>query len=129
MLYLFTNTANQVLRLTLDEARQYLPSTYTNYLLVITHEENSPVGSDLRQVCNIVLETQRITTLTVTTVGLTLSGRYRYEVYGQNSAINIDPNNVSVVGLCEEGLIDLTDSATYFDVPTVTINDDIIYNG
>jgi hypothetical protein len=50
-------------------------------------------------------------------------------VYGQNSAINIDPNNVSVVGLCEEGLIDLTDSATYFDVPTVTINDDIIYNG
>lgn len=129
MLYLQTNTANQIVRLTLDEARQFLPSTFTNYLLVITHEENSAVGNDLRQVCSVIMETQRITTLNITTVGLTLNGRYRYEVYGQNSAVNVDPNNVTVVGVCEEGILELLDNTTYFDVPNVTIQDDIIYNG
>lgn len=98
-------------------------------MLVITHEENSPVGSDLRQVCVVIAETQRITTLNVTTVGLTLNGRYRYEVYGQNSATNTDPTNASVVGLCEQGLVELLDGVSYFDVPNVTIQDDIIYNG
>ena len=129
MLYLQTNTANQTIRLTLDEARQYIASTFTNYLIVITHEENSSVGSHLNQVASIISETQRITTLNITTVGLTLNGRYRYEVYGQNSAMNTDPTNASVVGLCEEGLIELNDGTSYFDVPNVTIQDDIIYNG
>jgi magnesium-transporting ATPase (P-type) len=129
MLYLQTNTANQVVRLTLDEARQYYATTFTNYLLVITHEENSSVGIDLRQVCVVISETQRITTLNITTVGLTLNGRYRYEVYGQNSATNTDPANASVVGLCEEGLLELSDGVSYFDVPNVSIQDDIIYNG
>lgn len=128
MLYIQTNTANQIVRLTLDEARQFLPA-YTHYLVVITHEENSSVGSELRQVASIITETQRITTLEITTVGLTLNGRYRYEVYGQNSATNIDVNNAVVVGLCEEGLLELTDNTSYFDVPNVTIQDDIIYNG
>lgn len=128
MLYIQTNTANQIVRLTLDEARQFLP-VYTHYLVVITHEENSSVGSELRQVASIITETQRITTLEITTVGLTLNGRYRYEVYGQNSATNIDVNNAVVVGLCEEGLLELTDNTSYFDVPNVTIQDDIIYNG
>jgi len=129
MLYLQTNTANQTIRLTLDEARQYYSTTFTNYLFVITHEENSSVGSDLRQVAVVVSETQRITTLNITTVGLSLNGRYRYEVYGQNSASNTDPNNVAVVGLCEEGLLELSDGVSYFDVPNVSIQDDIIYNG
>jgi magnesium-transporting ATPase (P-type) len=129
MLYLQTNTANQIVRLTLDEARQFLSSPFTNYLLAITHEENSPVGSDLRQVASVVMETQRITTLNITTVGLTLNGRYRYEVYGQNNSTNTDPTNATVVGLCEEGILELLDNTSYFNVPNVTIQDDIIYNG
>lgn len=129
MLYLNTNTANQTIRLTLDEARQYLDAAYTDYLLVITHEENSTVGSSLYQVADILAENQRITTLKITTVGLHLAGRYRYEVYGQNSSTNIDPDNPSVVGLCEQGLIELTDNQSFFDVPNVSIQDDIIYNG
>jgi hypothetical protein len=128
MLYIQTNTANQIVRLTLDEARQFLPA-YTHYLVVITHEENSSVGFELRQVPTVISETQRITTLEITTVGLTLNGRYRYEVYGQNSSTNIDIDSAVVVGLCEEGLLELTDNTSYFDVPNVTIQDDIIYNG
>jgi hypothetical protein len=98
-------------------------------LLILTHEENSTAGNELAQVAVIVNESQRITTLTVTTVGLTLPGRYRYDVYGQNSAINTNPNDAAVVGLCERGLAQLTDGAIYYDIPNITIQDDIIYNG
>jgi hypothetical protein len=129
MVYLNTNTANQTLRLTLDEARQYFSTAFTHYLLILTHEENSTAGNELAQVAVIVNESQRITTLTVTTVGLTLPGRYRYDVYGQNSAVNTDPNDAVVVGLCERGLAQLTDGAIYYEIPNITIQDDIIYNG
>lgn len=126
---LFTNTLNQTLRLTLDEGRQYFSTAYTHYLLVLTHEENSTTGTDLAQVPQIVAENQRITTLNVTTVGLTLVGRYRYEVYGQNSPSNLNPSDDSVVGLVEIGWIDLVDTTEYYEIPNITIQDDVIYNG
>ena len=129
MVYLNTNTANQTLRLTLDEARQYYATAFTDYLLIISHEENSNVGNTLAQVPTIVNENQRATTLTVTTATLTLPGRYRYEVYGQNSNSNLDPTDASVVGICERGYLYLNDSGIYYDVPAITITDDIIYNG
>jgi hypothetical protein len=129
MVYLNTNTAGQTLRLSLDEARQYYSTAFTDYLLLIYHEENSNVGNSIAQVPPIVVENQRYTELTVTTVGLTLPGRYRYDVYGQNSNSNTNPNNASVVGICERGYLYLNDSGVYFDVPTITIQDDIIYNG
>jgi hypothetical protein len=129
MVYLNTNTAGQTLRLSLDEARQYYSTAFTDYLLLIYHEENSNVGNSIAQVPPIVVENQRYTELTVTTVGLTLPGRYRYDVYGQNSNSNTDPNDASVVGICERGYLYLNDSGVYFDVPTITIQDDIIYNG
>jgi hypothetical protein len=129
MNYLTTNLAGQTLRLTLNETRQYFAATFTHFLLIITHEENSTAGDSISQVPVIVLENQRITQLTVTTVGLTLQGRYRYYVYGQNSAVNLDPNNAAVVGLCKIGTIELVNSTQYYDVPSITITDDIIYNG
>jgi hypothetical protein len=129
MVYLNTNTAGQTLRLSLDEARQYYSTAFTDYLLLIYHEENSNVGNSIAQVPPIVVENQRYTELTVTTIGLTLPGRYRYDVYGQNSNSNTDPNDASVVGICERGYLYLNDSGVYFDVPTITIQDDIIYNG
>jgi hypothetical protein len=129
MVYLNTNTANQTLRLSLDEARQYYSTAFTDYLLIISHEENSNVGNTIAQVPTIVNENQRVTTLEVTTVSLDLPGRYRYEVYGQNSNSNLDPTDASVVGICERGYLYLNDSGIYFEVPTITIQDDIIYNG
>lgn len=129
MEYLTTNQAGQILRLALDESRQYFATAFTHYLLILTHEENSTTGTDLAQVPTIVNENQRITTLAVTTVGLTLAGRYRYYVYGQNSASNTNPNDASVVGLCRIGWAVMSDATTFYDIPTITINDDIIYNG
>jgi len=127
MIYLSSNTASQTIYLSLDEARQYFATTYTHYLIVITREENSTTGEEIAQVAVIVNENARITQLTITTVGLTLAGRYRYEVYGQNSAVNIDPTNGAVVGLVERGYMVLTDNEIFYDVPVVTINNDVIY--
>ncbi len=127
MIYLTTNTANQQVYLSLDEARQYYSTAFTHYLIILTHEENSTTGSELAQVATIVNETVRVTQLTITTVGLTLAGRYRYEVYGQNSAVNTNPTNAAVVGIVERGYAVLNDNTSWFDVPVNTIPNDIIY--
>lgn len=127
MIYLNTNTANQQVYLSLDEARQYYSTAFTNYLIILTHEENSTTGNKLAQVATIVSESVRVTHLTITTVGLTLAGRYRYEVYGQNSAVNTNPTNAAVVGIVERGYAVLNDNTSWFDVPINTIPNDIIY--
>jgi len=127
MIYLNTNTANQQVYLSLDEARQYYSTAFTNYLIILTHEENSTTGNDLAQVATIVSESVRVTHLTITTIGLTLAGRYRYEVYGQNSAVNTNPTNAAVVGIVERGYAVLNDNTSWFDVPINTIPNDIIY--
>lgn len=127
MIYLLTDTAAQTVYLQLDETRQYFATPFTHYLLILTHEENSTTGDKLAQVATIVNENVRITQLTVTTASLTLAGRYRYDVYGQNSAVNVDPTNASVVGLLKRGYVVLTDNTQFFDVPSITIPNDIIY--
>lgn len=127
MIYLISNTASQTIYMSLDEARQYFATAYTHYLIVITREENSTTGEDLAQVAAVGYENARITQLTITTVGLTLAGRYRYVVYGQNSNSNINPTNAAVVGVVERGYMVLTDSEIFYDVPAVTINNDVIY--
>ncbi len=116
MIYLTTNTANQTVFLSLDEARQYYATAFSHYLIIITHEENSTTGEELAQVATIVLENVRITQLTVTTVGLTLAGRYRYVVYGQNSSSNINPTNGSVVGVVQRGYVVLTDNEQFLQI-------------
>lgn len=128
MIYLTTNTAGQVVRFTLNEGRQYFTTAFTDYLLVLTREENtSENGYDLAQVLNVVSETDRVTTCTCTTIPLLSVGRYRYDVYGQNSNSNTDPTDASVVGLVERGYCILTDGTDYFDVTTTTFSDDIIF--
>lgn len=125
---LLANTNNQTLRLTLDEARQFLPQ-YTHYLLELIHEENSSVGNSKYQVPVVLNENSRITELRVSTIALLLTGTYRYNVYGQNSSTNLDPANASVVGIAESGWLVLTDSEAYYTIPDITLDNDVIYNG
>jgi len=126
MVYLNTNTANQYAWLSLDEGRQYFNVAFTHYLLVMTYEMT---GEKLAQVVTVINENERVTKIRLTTVGLTDAGRYHYEVYGQNSATNIDPTDASVVGKVEEGLMILSNGTNYFDVSTPTIPVDVIYTG
>lgn len=121
---LIPNTANQTLRLTLDEGRTYFATAFTHYLLIIVREENSATGTTLAQVPTIVIDNTRITQLTVTTVGLTTPGLYAYYVYGQNSGSNLDPDDSDVVGLVEKGTIKLSDSEQVFNAPDITFTPD-----
>lgn len=126
MVYLNTNTANQYAWLSLDEGRAYFNVAFTNYLLILTYEMT---GEKLAQVVDVVIESQRVTKIRLTTVGLVDAGKYKYEVYGQNSAVNLDPTDASVIGLVERGSMILQDGTIYFDVSTPTIPVDVIYTG
>jgi hypothetical protein len=126
MVYLNTNTANQYAWLSLDEGRAYFNVAFTNYLLVMTYEMT---GEQLAQVVEVVNENERVTKIRLTTVGLVDAGKYKYDVYGQNSAVNLDPLNASVVGLVERGSMILQDGTIYFDVSSPTIPVDVIYTG
>jgi cytochrome c-type biogenesis protein CcmE len=126
MVYLNTNTANQYAWLSLDEGRQYFNVAFTYYLLVLTYEMT---GEQLAQVVEVVNENERVTKIRLTTVGLVDAGKYKYDVYGQNSAVNLDPTDASVVGLVERGSMILQDGTIYFDVSSPTIPVDVIYTG
>ena len=126
MVYLNTNTANQYAWLSLDEGRQYFNVAFTNYLLILTYEMT---GEQLAQVVTVITENERVTKIRLTTVGLIDAGKYKYQVYGQNSAVNLDPTDASVVGLVERGSMILQDGTIYFDVSTPTIPVDVIYTG
>lgn len=126
MVYLNTNTANQYAWLSLDEGRAYFNVAFTHYLLVMTYEMT---GEKLAQVVTVINENERVTKIRLTTVGLVDAGKYKYDVYGQNSAVNLDPQNASVVGLVERGSMILQDGTIYFDVSSPTIPVDVIYTG
>ena len=126
MVYLNTNTANQYAWLSLDEGRQYFNVAFTYYLLVLTYEMT---GEQLAQVVEVINENERVTKIRLTTVGLVDAGKYKYDVYGQNSDSNLDPTDASVVGLVERGSMILQDGTIYFDVSSPTIPVDVIYTG
>ena len=126
MVYLNTNTANQYAWLSLDEGRQYFNVAFTYYLLILTYEMT---GEQLAQVIEVVNENERVTKIRLTTVGLVDAGKYKYDVYGQNSDDNLNPTDASVVGLVERGSMILQDGTIFFDVSSPTIPVDVIYTG
>jgi len=125
MIYISANTANQTCLMTLKEGREFYQVAFTDYLLILEHSEGT---NTLNQVAEVLTETDRYTRLNITTVPLTITGQYNYYVYGQNSATNLDPNDASVVGLVERGILIITDNQGYFDERIVTIPETIIYN-
>lgn len=125
MIYLNTNEADQTVLMTLKEMRQTLTSEFTNYLFVLTFDDNGEGEATLAQVAEVNYENDRITSLTVTTENITTAGRYRYEVYGQNSSSNIDPTNASVVGLVERGYCLMTGTQEFYEEPTIVIPADV----
>jgi hypothetical protein len=134
MNYLQTNTASQTLLLSLEEGVLLLP-TFTDYLLILQNE----ITLKLFAVIPSVIDTnERITTLSISTdaddavngsILITDGGRYNYIIYGQNSNSNLDPTDADVVGEIKRGYIEFTTLTQYFDQPTLTIPNDIEYNG
>ena len=134
MNYLQTNTASQTLLLSLEEGVLLLPS-FTDYLLVIQNEITLEIFAVIP---TLISSNERITTLSVSTntddavngsILIVEGGRYNYVIYGQNSNSNLDPTDADVVGELKRGFIQFTTLTQYFDQPSLTIPNDIEYNG
>ena len=134
MNYLQTNTASQTLLLSLEEGVLLLPS-FTDYLLVIQNEITLEIFAVIP---TLISTNERITTLSISTnadnavngsILITDGGRYNYIIYGQNSNSNLDPADADVVGELKRGFIQFTTLTQYFDQPSLTIPNDIEYNG
>ena len=134
MNYLQTNTASQTLLLSLEEGVLLLPP-FTDYLLVIQNEITLEIFAVIP---TLISSNERITTLSVSTntddavngsILITDGGRYNYVIYGQNSNSNLDPTDADVVGELKRGFIQFTTLTQYFDQPSLTIPNDIEYNG
>ena len=134
MNYLQTNTASQTLLLSLEEGVLLL-TTFTDYLLVIQNEITLEIFAVIP---TLISTNERITTLSISTnaddaingsILITDGGRYNYIIYGQNSNTNLDPTDGDVVGEIKRGYIEFTTLTQYFDQPSLTIPNDIEYNG
>ena len=134
MNYLQTNTASQTLLLSLEEGVLLLPS-FTDYLLVIQNEITLEIFAVIP---TLISTNERITTLSISTnaddavngsILIVEGGRYNYVIYGQNSSTNLDPSDAVVVGELKRGFIQFTTLTQYFDQPSLTIPNDIEYNG
>jgi len=134
MNYLQTNTASQTLLLSLEEGVLLL-SSFTDYLLVIQNEITLQIFAVIP---TLISTNERITTLSISTnaddavngsILITDGGRYNYVIYGQNSVGNLDPTDPDVVGEIKRGYIEFNTLTQYFDQPSLTIPNDIEYNG
>ena len=134
MNYLQTNTASQTLLLSLEEGVLLL-TTFTDYLLVIQNEITLEIFAVIP---TLISSNERITTLSISTntddavngsILIVEGGRYNYIIYGQNSNSNLDPSDADVVGELKRGFIQFTTLTQYFDQPSLTIPNDIEYNG
>lgn len=134
MNYLQTNTASQTLLLSLEEGALLL-TTFTDYLLVI---QNEITLQEFAVIPTLISTNERITTLSISTnaddavngsILIVDGGRYNYVIYGQNSNSNLEPTSADVVGEIKRGYIEFTTLTQYFDQPTLTIPNDIEYNG
>jgi len=130
MLYLNSNSGNQNIYLTLQDAgRDY---TYTHYLFKLVHRMTL---EDFYFVGYVINDNPRYTKIQVATnatttnnVLLTETGDYDYFVYAQNSSTNKDPDNAAVVALIEQGTLRVP-GAGIVTLPTITLEDNVLFYG
>lgn len=113
------------------QARKYL-STFTTYLMVLrndaTEEETffiPEVEEDNERYTRIGLPTNSDAPLDGN-IRLNESGLYTYKIWGQNSTTNLDPEDATVVGICEVGACKVSDELPW-TIPTISIPDNVIY--
>ena len=132
MIRLIPNTASQYMYLTLRESVKYLPA-FTNYLVEL---KNIMSEEKYYFIAVLGVDTSRYSRVDVGldvddavngSIQITEAGQYKYTVYGQNSATNLDPADVSVIGIVEVGKCLLVTQENYFDEYTPTIPSDTIY--
>ena len=132
MIHLNPNSATeQFIYLTLQEMKKDL-DPFTHYLIIL---ENMASTDQHSFVGDVEVDNARYTKISVYTnqplgtasrVLLTETGFYTYKAYGQNSSTNLNANDASVVGLLEQGTLNVV-GATGYTIPDITITDNVIY--
>jgi len=114
------------------EARKFLAS-FTDYLVVLRNDASEETYAFI---ANVTYDNERYSQFRISTatdnptagnILLTESGLYTYTIYGQNSDTNLDPEDASIVGVCEVGACRVTATGTYFDFDNPTVPDNVIY--
>ena len=86
-------------------------------------------------ILNVSADNSRYTLATIGTntddavngsITLDESGLYTFTVYGQNSVSNLDPANASVVGKCQQGLVQIIGAEAWTE-PTITVPNNVVY--
>lgn len=113
MIYLLPDTPNQVAYMTLQDGRLFLPSSYSDYLMQLRSMTTNEL---FFVVLGIVSENTMWTQVTIDTTGIA-EGEYEYTIFAQNSPSNTDPNDDSVVGKVESGIVKIESEINY-----VTLN-------
>ena len=132
MIHLNPNSADeQFIYLTLAEMKKDFDA-FTNYLIIL---ENMASTDQRAFVGDVEVDNARYTKISVYTnqplgsssrVLLTETGLYTYKAYGQNSSTNLNASDVSVVGLLEQGTLNVA-GATGYEIPDINIPDNYIY--
>jgi len=132
MIHLNPNSATeQFIYLTLQEMKKDL-DPFTHYLIIL---ENMASTDKHAFVGDVEVDNARYTKISVYTnqplgtasrVLLIETGLYTYKAYGQNSSTNLNANDASVVGLLEQGTLNVA-GATGYTIPDITIPDNVIY--
>jgi len=134
MIYLQANTQGQSLFLTLKEGALIFGEC-SNYLMKIL---NQSTLQELYVIPLIISESERISELVISTnindpinasIEVLTSGRWHYTIYGQNSSSNLDPNDISVLGIYEMGYLQIIKPESFYSDPSLSIPSDIEYNG
>ena len=132
MVTLLPNTAAQSIYLTLDEKRKYIP-TFTYYLVKFTNQLSN---ESFIVIANVDSDNTRYTKIDISTatddaingdIQILQTGQFWYTVYGQNSATNLDPDDATVVGVVEVGILHVLTQENFYDDPTISIPNQVVY--
>ena len=132
MIRLIPNTAGQFMYLTLQDSIKYL-SSFSNYLVELKSLQSNRkyyfiatlgVDTDRYSRVDVGLDTDDAVN---GSIQITESGQYKYTIFGQNSSTNLNPDDISVIGIVEVGKAVLVTQVDYFNEYTPTIPNDTIY--
>jgi hypothetical protein len=131
MIRLQPDTASQTLYVSPFQARKYL-ATFTKYLVEFKSMATSEtyiiilrVAADNARYTQAEMGTH--TDLAVSgNIKITDTGFYTYTIWGQNSSSNLDPTDASVVGECQQGIVQII-GADAWTIPSITIPNNVVY--
>ena len=113
------------------QARKYL-KTFTDYLMEI---KSMATSKTYTIILSTAADNSRYTLANISTninnalagnIILTDSGFYTFTIFGQNSRTNLNPKDATVVGKCQQGIVQII-GVDAWDIPSVTVPDNVVY--